>query len=119
MFNKISLAAIVAIAGMLFCGETQVQAQNCYRGGGASFGYSSFAPVYAAPIHSVSRYHYNAPRSFYGSPYRSGFGGYGYGSPFGGYGGYRGGFGGFGPGYYGRGTSIGVGRGGLSIGIGF
>ena len=114
MFNKITLAAVVAIAGLLCIGETQAQAQNCSRGGG--YGYSA----YRAPVRSVNRYNYNAPRSVYGSSYRSGFGGYGYGAPigYGGFGGY-GGYGGFGPGYYGRGTNIGVGRGGLSIGIGF
>ncbi len=110
MFNKIFLAGMIAIAGMLIGGESQAQAQNCYRGGG---GYSSFSPVYS-PVRSVSSFNRGG---FYGSPYRGGFNSFG---PSFGYSSFnRGGsfnsFGRSGFNSYGRGR----GRGGVSIGFGF
>ena len=112
MINKICLAAAVAIAGMMFGTQSEANADYCYRGGPRGVSVRGYSP-YAA-------YRYAAPRPVYTSPYRSGFGyGYGYGVPA--YRAYRPGFYGspYGPPIYGRGTSIGIGRGGVSIGFGF
>ena len=122
MFNKLTLAAVVAVAGMMM-GGSEAQADNCrYGRSGYGGGYGSFrapAVVYSAPRTSY-RYATPIPRyNSFSSPYRSGFGGYGYG----GYGyGHRGiGYGSsfYGSPVYGRGNYIGVGRGGISIGFGF
>ncbi|MFK8113526.1 MAG: hypothetical protein AB8B91_15075 [Rubripirellula sp.] len=115
MLKKI-LLAFVLMFGLSLMLAQDASADHCnsrsYRGG---YG----VPVYAAPVVS-----YRAPlyghgyygrgyssRSFYGGHpgnYRSGYRGYSsfYGSPYG-YGG------------YGRGTSIGIGRGGVSLNFGF
>ena len=111
MFNKLTLAAVVAVAGIMM-GGSEANAQNCRNGG---YGYRS-APVYSsyrAPVRYASPY-----RSYSRvSPYRSGFGGYGPSVGFGvGYPSYRSGFG-YGSPYYGR-SNFG-GRGGVSIGFGF
>ena len=113
MFNKFCLAAVVAIAGMMVGGESEANADNCYRRGYARPAVSVYSNPYAR---SYSAYRYAPPRPVYTSPYRTGFGyGYGYGVPV--YRSYSPGF--YGSPYYGRGTSIGIGRGGFSIGIGF
>ncbi|NND97718.1 MAG: hypothetical protein HKN47_10365 [Pirellulaceae bacterium] len=112
MFKKLCLAAALAVAGLLVVGDTQAEAQHCRYG----YGHGGGIAVYAAPSYRSSYRHAVPYRPVYGSNYRGGFG-YNsfYGSP---YRSYRGGYG-FGSPYYGRGTSIGIGRGGISIGIGF
>jgi hypothetical protein len=107
MLKKFLFVGALALAtvGM---SET-ASADHCHRGYGGyrapaiSYYSSSYGPRYGGYRS------YRAPvyRSNYGSPYRSNYGG--------GYRGY-GGYGGYG---YGRGTSIGIGRRGVSIGIGF
>ena len=120
MFNKLTLAAIVAVAGMMM-GGSEAHADNCRYGRSNFSGYRSYAPpVYSSYRPSV-RYappvRYGSPYRGYSSfsPYRSGFGGVGYGI---GHPGYRSGFG-YGSPFYGGGSYVGFGRGGVSIGFGF
>ncbi|MDA8743827.1 hypothetical protein N9N28_04250 [Rubripirellula amarantea] len=119
MIKSLCLAATVAVTGAFASTSSEAMAGDCYSRGhghnrshhGSYYGSRYRSPV--APYRSpVVRYSSGYRGGYVPSPYRS----YGYGSPsFGSrYGGF--GYSGFG---YGRGTSIGVGRRGVSIGIGF
>ena len=110
MFKKLIIAAVLAITPMVLAQDSS--AQHC------SSGYRAYGAP-AVGYHGYShghRGHYGRPavNSFYryGVPYRSGYGGYGHG-------GYGRGYGYGGYPYYRSGTTIGVGRGGFSLRIGF
>ena len=114
MFKKALLASAFMI-GSLALGNTAKADHGCYRGHGHIHGGHYGIPIrtYSVPVYS-SRYHSGyrgGGYGFYGSPYVPSYRSY-----------YRGGlyprgFGGY-P-YYGGGTSIGVGRGGISLNFGF
>ncbi len=113
MFNKFFLAAAIAITGMMFMGESEAEAQNCYRGGGG-YGY---APAYRSSYRG----------GFAARPVVSSYRGGGFGYGYGGVGRSSIGYGGFGsrgigygyPGFYGRGTSFGFSTGGYGRGVSF
>lgn len=112
MMKKILLLAAFAITPIAL---SQTASAHC--GPGHGYGHYRRAPVvtYRVPHHHHhyrSSYRYGHPGIRYGSPVRAGYG-YGYGGI---------GYGGIGYGhplYYGRGTSVGIGRGGFSLRIGF
>ncbi len=113
MFRK-ALFAAALIAAPLALTETASADHNCYRSYrapvvtyrnyGGHYGQRYHAPRYRSGYIGINSGYYSPYRSYYGRGYGGyGYGGYGYGSPF----------------YYGRGTSIGIGRGGFGLSIGF
>lgn len=115
MFKKILMLAGLAITSLAIS-ET-ASAQCGYGGYGNRGSYRGPAVVYRSPRSYHRQYQgvgaYRAPVAVYGSPYGVGSR---YGSRYGGYpyGGY-----GYGAGYFNRGSSVGIGRGGVSFRIGF
>ena len=113
MIKKILLVAAFTITPLLLSEEASAQC--------ASYGYGA----YRAPVVRYQSVPHYSHRGHYASPYHSGYRGSGfsygaqYGSPYR-YGSRYGGYGyGYGSPYYGRGTSIGIGRGGISLNFGF
>ena len=107
MIKKIIIAAIFAITPLAMSAESS--ADHCRSG----YGYRT----YRAPV--VRHGHHHGHGSYYGTRYPA----YGthYGSNYGSRynSGYRYGYGGYGGPYYGRGSSIGINRGGVSLYFGF
>ena len=114
MIKKIICAAVLAIAPLAV--STESSAGDCYYGG-----YRGHHGV----ARTVVRHHSYAPSHHYGGRDRSGYGAPIYAAPYGSYyrsrpySAYRYGYRGYGSPYYGRGTSIGINRGGVSLYFGF